>query len=174
MGETKYIASNGIAFSEATDLKILSHYAKEGWIVKRFKTMGYELEKGDAADLIFSIDVRNLNEQDFDEYIEIFDMAGWTYIDSQGDMHLFQSTPGTKPIYTDKQSKKEKQQRMRKDIKPIVVISVISALIAFLISEVSSGLISVIFLVLFLISIVIALPMGLTLLATYYHGMRIK
>ncbi|WP_267864947.1 hypothetical protein [Bacillus cereus] len=44
MEKTKYIPSNGIAFSEKQDLKKLRKYAVKGLIVKRFKIMGYELE----------------------------------------------------------------------------------------------------------------------------------
>ncbi|WP_252188985.1 DUF2812 domain-containing protein [Bacillus mycoides] len=50
--------SNGIAFSEEKDLKKLRKYAAKGWIIKRFKPMGYELEKGVAEDIIFSLDIR--------------------------------------------------------------------------------------------------------------------
>ncbi|PFM64402.1 hypothetical protein COJ51_30600, partial [Bacillus thuringiensis] len=70
MGKTKYIMSNGIAFSEEQDLKKLRKYAAKGWIVKRFKRMGYELEKGVSEDTIFSLDIRPLEENELEEYIE--------------------------------------------------------------------------------------------------------
>ena len=46
MTKTKYVVSGGIAFSEKQDLQVLKKFAAEGWIVKRYKRFGYELEKG--------------------------------------------------------------------------------------------------------------------------------
>ena len=48
MVKTKYISSEGIAFSEEKDLRVLRKYAAKGWHVKRYKRIGYELEQGSA------------------------------------------------------------------------------------------------------------------------------
>ncbi|MFE4430665.1 DUF2812 domain-containing protein [Peribacillus butanolivorans] len=174
MGETKSIVSNGIAFSEKKDLKMLRKYAAKGWIVKRFKKMGYELEKGVAEDVIFSLDVRELAENELEEYIEMFELAGWEYICSSYNMHLFKARPDTKPIYTDKETKQEKIKKLRKPVILTVAISMAMLIVSYIVFSVSSGLLSSIFSILFLLSLVITIPMLMTLMATYYHSFRTK
>lgn len=174
MGETKYITSMGIAFAEESDFKVLSKYAKKGWIVKRFKAMGYELEKGTAEDVIFSIDVRLLKGEELEEYLEMFAVAGWEHVTSQHDIHLFKAARGTSPIYTDNISKKEKQKRMRITLKPVVAVSATVAILSYGITEISTGMLNSFFQVVYVLSLIVALPMGMTLLATYYHAFRIK
>lgn len=174
MGETKYIASSGIAFSEETDLKTLRKYAAKGWNVKRFKRMGYELEKSTPEDVIFSIDIRLLEDGELEEYMEMFEMAGWTHVCSDHSTHLFKAKPGTKPIYTDIDSKKEKVNRLRKSVIPAATISFIAVIVSYILYVVSSGVLNKVFSVVFMMSIVLAIPMGMTLIATYYHSYRTK
>ncbi|WP_075312919.1 DUF2812 domain-containing protein [Bacillus wiedmannii] len=174
MGETKYITSNGIAFSEEKDLKKLRKYAAKGWIVKRFKRMGYELEKGVAEDVIFSLDIRELGENELEEYIGMFELAGWEYICSSYNMHLFKAKPGTKPIYTDKETKREKIKNVRKPVISTVAISTALLIVSYIVYSISSGLLSTIFEIVFLVSLVITVPMLMTLIATYYHSLRTR
>ncbi|MED1569651.1 DUF2812 domain-containing protein [Bacillus paramycoides] len=174
MGKTKYIMSNGIAFSEEKDLKKLRKYAAKGWIVKRFKRLGYELEKSIAEDVIFSLDIRELGENELEEYIEMFELAGWEYICSSYNMHLFKAKPGTKPIYTDKATKQEKIKNLRKPVKVTVAISTALLIVSYIVYSISSGLLSTIFETVFLFSLVITIPMLMTLIATYYRSLRIR
>lgn len=174
MGETKYITSFGIAFSENKDFKKLRKYAAKGWIVKRFKRMGYELEKGNAEDVIFSLDIRELGENDLEEYVEMFELAGWEYVCSSYNMHLFKAKPGTKPIYTDAETKREKIKNVRKPVISTVAISTALLIASYIVSSMSSGLLSTIFEIVFMFSIVITIPMLMTLIATYYHSLRTR
>ncbi|EJR99326.1 DUF2812 domain-containing protein [Bacillus sp. TH22] len=174
MGETKYITSFGIAFSENKDFKKLRKYAAKGWIVKRFKRMGYELEKGNAEDVIFSLDIRELGENDLEEYVEMFELAGWEYVCSSYNMHLFKAKPGTKPIYTDAETKREKIKNVRKPVISTVAISTALLIVSYIVSSMSSGLLSTIFEIVFMFSIVITIPMLMTLIATYYHSLRTR
>ncbi|EEK70297.1 hypothetical protein bcere0007_52190 [Bacillus mycoides] len=174
MGETKYITSFGIAFSENKDFKKLRKYAAKGWIVKRFKRMGYELEKGNAEDVIFSLDIRELGENDLEEYVEMFELAGWEYVCSSYNMHLFKAKPGTKPIYTDAETKREKIKNVRKPVISTVAISTALLIVSYIVSSMSWGLLSTIFEIVFMFSIVITIPMLMTLIATYYHSLRTR
>ncbi|GIN86179.1 hypothetical protein J6TS2_25650 [Heyndrickxia sporothermodurans] len=174
MEETKYIVSNGIAFLEKKDLKMLRKQAANGWIVKRYKKLGYELEKGKPEDVTFSIDIRKLKEEELDEYIELFESAGWTHICSQHDMHLFKALPGTKPIYTDKESKVEKLERLQKSVGPAAAMTSCAMVGSYIVHEITSGTLSDVFNVIFLISIVVAVPMIATFLATIYHSIKVK
>ncbi|MFJ8355997.1 DUF2812 domain-containing protein [Bacillus paramycoides] len=142
--------------------------------MKRFKRLGYELEKGIAEDVIFSLDIRELGENELEEYIEIFELSGWEYICSRYNMHLFKAKPGTKSIYTDKATKQEKIKNLRKPVKVTVAISTALLIVGYIVYSISSGLLSTIFETVFLFSLVITIPMLMTLIATYYHSLRTR
>jgi hypothetical protein len=174
MKSKKYLASNGIAFSEEKDLELLRKYAAKGWMVKRYKMLGYELERQNPEDVIFSIDIRKVNDGEKEEYIEMFKMAGWTHVATNYYTHLFKALPGTKPIYTDIQSKKGKYIRMRQPLNFIVLISFLSVIISFLAVCASSGTIQIIFGIVGYLSLIVALPMLMTWCSTWYHSFRTK
>lgn len=175
MKRKKYLASKGIAFSEDKDLELLRKYAAKGWMVKRFKRIGYELERQNPEDVIFSLDIRKVNDEEKEEYIEMFKMAGWTHVASDYYYtHLFKAAPGTKPIYTDIQSKKEKYIRMRQPLNFIASISFLSVVISLLVVNVSSGIIQIIFGIVGILSLMVALPMFMTWCSTWYHSFRTK
>ena len=102
MKQTKYITSGGLAFSEDKDMEKLRRYSLKGWHVSDFKFMGYTLEKGEISDYIYSIDYRSLKEDEEEEYFDFFSFSGWSHIASEAYIHLFRAHPGTKPIYSDR------------------------------------------------------------------------
>ncbi|WP_130859457.1 DUF2812 domain-containing protein [Gracilibacillus phocaeensis] len=105
MTKYKYMPSEGLAFGEEKDMERLSDYAKQGWILTGNQFLGYRLRKGEPQDLIYSVDT----QQDADEdYFLIFKEAGWTHLYSMGDIHYFSAPSGTKPIYSDKDSLRER------------------------------------------------------------------
>ncbi|HIW34096.1 MAG TPA: DUF2812 domain-containing protein [Candidatus Paenibacillus intestinavium] len=174
MTTTKYMMSAGLAFSEQSDLRKLRKKAAKGWIVKHFKFAGYELEKGPAEDVIFSIDYRDLKEEDSQEYFEIFEMSGWNHVCSDAGMHLFRALPDTKPIYSDKESTIDKHVRLGKPIFPIAFICTLVTIISYLLSQVDSNVMRSSFEMLFLISIVITTPALMTLGAVLFHMWKEK
>ena len=110
MRQTKYITSGGLAFSEDKDMEKLRRYSLKGWHVSDFKFMGYTLEKGESTDYIYSVDYRSLKEDEEEEYFDFFSSSGWSHIASEGDIHLFRAHPGTKPIYSDRDTIVEKHE----------------------------------------------------------------
>src|SRR5699024_10695817 len=110
MTQTKYITSGGLAFSEEKDMKKLRRFSLKGWHVSDFKLMGYTLEKGESSDYIYSIDYRWLKGEEDEEYFDLFSTTGWTHVTSEGNIHLFRARPGTKPIYTDRDTTVEKYE----------------------------------------------------------------
>ena len=108
MRQTKYITSGGLAFSEDKDMEKLRRFSLKGWHVSGFKFMGYTLEKGESSDYIYSVDYRSLKEDEEEEYFDFFSSSGWSHIASEADIHLFRAHPGTKPIYTDRDTTVEK------------------------------------------------------------------
>ncbi|GEN89848.1 DUF2812 domain-containing protein [Oceanobacillus sojae] len=101
MRQTKYMMSDGLAFSEEKDMEKLRRLSLKGWHVCDFKFMGYILEKGESSDYIYCIDYRSLEDGEEEEYFDLFSSSGWSHVASEGDMHLFRANPGTKPIYSD-------------------------------------------------------------------------
>lgn len=172
MNQTKFIMSNGLAFSENKDMEKLRRYSLKGWHVRDFKFMGYTLEKGKSSDFIYSVDYRLLKEGEEEEYFNLFSSAGWSHVASEADIHLFRALPGTKPIYTDRDTTIEKYENlnyyMRKFSIPFILITVLVWLGAFI----SSNTLKSTLLVIASILSVIAIPTAWTLLATYRNKWR--
>lgn len=174
MAKKRYMSSNGLAFSEQKDLDTLRNMAAKGWLLKRFAFLGYQLEQGTPEDVIFSIDYRDLTEEDSAEYFEIFETAGWSHVCSESGMHLFKATPGTKPIYSDKESSVDKVSRQGKYIVRLLVFCILFMAITYMFSQVATGVTQDIFLFLFIVSIVITLPMVMTTAAVLYHYFKAR
>jgi len=81
---------------------------------KKISFLGYSLEKGEPKDVIYTIDYHLLKEVDKEEYYDMFKLAGWEHVCTEYDMHIFKVPLGTKPIYSDIDTKKEKYIRLSK------------------------------------------------------------
>ena len=129
MKKNKYVMIGGFAFSDKTDMKKLKKLAKKGWLLKSFKNLRYELEKGEPQDLDFVVDYRDELDED---YLMAFEKSGWNHVASTCHVHIFSAKEGTKPIYTDKESEKEKLLVQEKSLKKPMIISIL-LLIGFII-----------------------------------------
>ncbi len=74
------------------DLEKLSKKAKQGWLLKDLAFAGYRLEKSVPEEIEYSIDYRLLKEEEKEEYLELFVMAGWEHVCSSYDHALFQGS----------------------------------------------------------------------------------
>src|SRR5690625_1925877 len=117
MTQTKYITSGGLAFSEDKDMEKLRRFSLKGWHVSNFKFMGYTLEKGQSSDYIYNVDYRSNKGEEDAEYFDLFSSAGWTHITSEGDIHLFRASPGTKPIHSERETVVEKHDNLGSPMK---------------------------------------------------------
>lgn len=169
MASTKYIMSNGLAFFEEKDMGQLRKKALKGWHLKRFRFAGYELEKGEAEDVIFNIDYRTLQPNEENEYFEMFSYAGWTHVCSSQGMHIFKAKNGTVPIYSDVESSRDKMVRLAKSLRIAVAIIVGLTVISWLMMTLTSGFVQNISKWAFQTSFVFAIPAIMTYMATYYH-----
>jgi len=163
------MASNGLAFFEELDMKKLSKKAAKGWHLKRFRFAGYELEKGDAEDVIYNIDYRTLPADEKDEYFELFAFGGWTHVCSSADMHIFKATPGTTPIYSDVESAIDKLARLAKPVNIVASIMLAISMILWIWMTVSSGTLHHIAQQGFACSLIITVPALMTSGGVYYH-----
>lgn len=106
--------SGGLAFFEESDMRRLRKNSLRGWHVKKFSFLGYSLENGEPKDVIYTIDYHLLKEADKEEYFDMFELAGWGHVCTEYNMHIFKAPLGTKPIYSDSDTKKEKYVRLSK------------------------------------------------------------
>ncbi|MBG9783424.1 DUF2812 domain-containing protein [Shouchella lehensis] len=139
MSQTKYITSGGLAFAEERDMEKLRRYSLKGWHVKSFAFMGYLLEKGQSDDYIYSVDYRTLKEEEREEYVDLLASSGWTLVSSNSDIHLFRALPGTKPIYSDRETVVEKHQHLGNPLKWIALSLLVLTAITWTGSSLSSG-----------------------------------
>lgn len=167
MSKTKYIVSGGLAFSEEKDMEKLRRFSLKGWHVRNFKFMGYALEKGESSDFIYSLDYRSLKEDEKEEYFGFFASAGWAQVASEADMHLFRASPGTKPIYTDRDTTIEKYKNSSDSLKGFIIPLVLTTILSWIGAVISYGLLESILFVVAIILSVIAIPATWTLITTY-------
>ena len=110
---TRYITSNGLAFSEEKEMRKLARLAAEGWLLESFAFLGYRLRRGEPQELVYSLDMQRVDPGDWQEYREVFEAGGWRHVCSAGEeMHVFAAPPGTPPIFSDRSTRREKYERM--------------------------------------------------------------
>src|SRR5699024_12762819 len=91
MRNSKYIMSGGLAFFEESDMERLREKSLRGWHIKKFSFLGYRLERGEPTDVIYTIDYHLLNEEDQEEYFDMFRMAGWVHVLTEYNMNMFKA-----------------------------------------------------------------------------------
>jgi len=173
MGKTKYMPSNGLAFSEQKDMEKLAKKAKQGWMLKKFAFMGYRLEKSEPEDIQYSIDYRSLEKGEKEEYFELFQMAGWSHVCSNYDIHIFKAATGTQPIYSDPDSTVDKVSRLAKPIYSIAGFLVLFFIFSLFLKSVSIGIISQIGQCFHFISIVLLVPTIMMLISIHYRKWKV-
>ncbi|PFG12405.1 DUF2812 domain-containing protein [Bacillus sp. es.036] len=132
MGKTKYVMSSGLAFSEEKEMAKLSEYARKGWLFEKFAFLGFVLRQGEPQNLIYSLDYQKEPDE---EYFSYFEEAGWTIVCSVGnEMHVFSAAQGTTPIYSDKESTKEKYERERQSMKKVASPALLLTLVFIVLS----------------------------------------
>lgn len=174
MRETKYIMSGGLAFSEEKDMEKLRRFSLKGWHVTDFKFMGYTLEKGESSDYIYSIDYRSLKDEEKEEYFDFFSSSGWTHIASEADIHLFRAHPGTKPIYSDRDTSIEKYENSFRPMKNLAIPFVIITVLVWIGAMISSGTLQSFLQAAAAILSVIAIPTAWTVIAIYNNKWKVK
>ena len=166
MTKKKYIMSEGLAFAEQKDMEKLRRYAKQGWHVKSFAFMGYTLEQGAPTDVIYNVDYRVLDD-DGNEYYDLFAVAGWTHVASQGNTHLFCASPHTKPIYSDQETKIEKYKNLTKPLHVAAIPLSTITLLTWIGATITANTLQTILYIVALILTLLALPIVWTTIAAY-------
>ncbi|MCY8599354.1 DUF2812 domain-containing protein [Bacillus spizizenii] len=178
MKQKKYMMSEGLAFSEENDMKRLSDMASKGWVLDSFAFMGYKLRKAEPRKSIYSLDYRAVNDDSIDEYLEIFENAGWEHVCSEYTTHIFAAAPGTKPIYSDRSTMIDKYKQSEYTLRYITsfmlcLTAVFTVIRSMFISAEASILNNTIH-ILFVFLIAITIPATLTYAAAVFKIWRVK
>lgn len=174
MSQTKYITSGGLAFSENKDMEKLRGYSLKGWHVSDFKFMGYTLEKGERSDYIYSVDYRSLEEDEEEEYFDFFSSSGWSHVASEAYIHLFRAYPGTKPIYSDRNTLVKKHENSIASMKNFAIPLVLITVFIWIGAMLSSGTLKPLLLLVATILSIIAVPTAWTVITTYGNKWEVE
>lgn len=165
MRNSKYIMSGGLAFFEESDMERLREKSLRGWHIKKFSFLGYRLERGEPTDVIYTIDYHLLNEEDQEEYFDMFKMAGWEHVCTEYNMHIFKAPRGTKPIYSDSDTKKAKYSRLSKLWRNTSIALLSLLIVSSIITWKTAGMLQSIGSVGFTLSLVLFVPCCMTYIA---------
>lgn len=169
MVKTKFIMSEGLAFSEKKDMEKLRKLSSKGWQVTKFKVIGYGLEKGKKEDNIYSIDYRKLEFGEDEDYFELFSLAGWSHVCSSVDIHLFKAKPGTIPLYSEKETTIDRYNRQGQPVYWFTTFLVAIAFLLWIFATFSTGLTQQISKWVFITSFIMVIPALMTSSAILYH-----
>ncbi|KGE17177.1 DUF2812 domain-containing protein [Paenibacillus wynnii] len=177
--ETRYIGSWGLAFAEEKEMKKLSNWASKGWLFESFGFLGFKLRKGEAQNLVYSIDYNTLQANELQDYYDTFRAAGWEAVCSLSNIHVFSAKPGTVPIYTDRATSYDKYNRAIVNFKWSSLLFGLLTLIGFAAYYYSDnyGLgiaLTQVLLIFATLCLMIALPSAMVYCAYRFRKMRLK
>jgi len=95
----------------------LREMSREGWHLKSIGYLGlrFTFAAGEKVDYVYQLDFRNESAQKMEEYLELFDAAGWEYVLSWNGWQHFRKRyedEDKDQIFTDNQSKIQKYKRV--------------------------------------------------------------
>lgn len=104
--------SAGLAFEPGKDLATFAEMAAQGKHLAGTARLGHgwRFVEGAPQDVVFDL----AYERDPDaDYLEYFRAAGWAHVLTAGDVHIFKADPGTPPVHTGGESRREELLRER-------------------------------------------------------------
>lgn len=103
---------SGLAFTPQRDLDLFAEMAARGQHLSGTTLLGHgwRFQEGPAEEAVFDLTFESGVDQ---EYFELFAAAGWTHVLSTGDLHVFKAAPGTVPLHTGTESRREELVRNR-------------------------------------------------------------
>ena len=104
--------SSGLAFSPEKDLAMFADMASQGKHLNGVAKLGHGWSFVDGApeEAVFDLAYESSPSPD---YFDIFQAAGWAPVLSLGDAHIFKAAPGTAPIHTGSESRRDELTRNR-------------------------------------------------------------
>ncbi len=86
----------------------LNEMSKKGWHLDNTSFITYIFRKGEPEDIIYRLDFKIIRNENIDDYITLFEDAGWKYISRMGPWHYFRTEAKkgeTQELYSDNTSK---------------------------------------------------------------------
>lgn len=105
----------------------LREMAQKGWILESYTFLIYNFYKSETKDYIYKIDYKSIKNSDMDEYLQIFEDAGWEHVTRCLNWHYFRSEADKfllPDIYSDTNSKIEKYKRVLWLIMPLTIFNI--------------------------------------------------
>lgn len=98
--------SAGLAFEPEKDLASFAEMAAKGKHLAGTAKMGHgwRFVDGETEDVVF--DLARESHADA-EYFECFRAAGWTHVLTAADVHFFKAVPGTPPVHSGEETRRE-------------------------------------------------------------------
>lgn len=174
MRKSKYIMSGGLAFFEESDMEKLRKKSMQGWHIKKFSFFGYRLERGAPTDFIYTIDYYLLKEEEQEEYFDLFQVAGWEHVCTEHNMHIFRAPKGTKPIYSDSNTKEEKYNRLLKSWRNGSIVLLSLFIIFLILTSNTMGMLRKIGSIGLTLSSVLLVPCIMTYIAIFRRRYKMK
>ncbi|PKR84494.1 DUF2812 domain-containing protein [Heyndrickxia camelliae] len=123
------------AWQDDQENKWLEKMAEEGWKLLKYNLLVYTFEKMDPKKYIYKTDFKSNQNHDLQEYLALFEDAGWEHVTHYAGWHYFRTEPGkakTPDIYTDVNSKVEMFRRLLWFLlMPLMAIIIIACTIVF-------------------------------------------
>lgn len=104
--------SAGLAFEPEKDLAMFAEHAARGKHLagSAYLGHGWSFVDGEPEDVVFDLAQQHAPDAD---YLEYFGAAGWTHVLTMGDTHIFKAAPGTPPVHTGTETRREELLRER-------------------------------------------------------------
>ncbi len=96
------------AWQEGKEEKWLREMSKEGWHLDNTGFLNYIFRKGEPKDVIYRLDFKIIRSGNVDDYVTLYEDAGWEYISRMGFWYYFrtEAREGLSPeLYSDNTSK---------------------------------------------------------------------
>ncbi|MEC0712147.1 DUF2812 domain-containing protein [Bacillus haynesii] len=106
-----------LAWQDRKEENWLNEMAKKGWMLKSFFLFFYIFEKTKPSNTVYRLDYKTTSNLDQEEYIHIYEDAGWKHVTQFLNWHYFAADPSqvqTNVIYTDRESEAEKYNGLLK------------------------------------------------------------
>lgn len=69
----------------------LNEMSKKGWHLDNTGFITYTFRKGESEDIIYRLDFKIIRNENIDDYITLFEDAGWEYISKMGPWYYFRT-----------------------------------------------------------------------------------
>lgn len=122
--------SHGMAISPAKDESLLAEMARKGQRLTGMNALGqYVFTDAEPEEKVFTITHRAAKEAD-DDWLATFAAAGWEHVLGIDFVHVFKADPGTAPIHTDPETRRDE---VRDEVRRYARYSVVAVVLALLV-----------------------------------------